>query len=111
MPRFPMPPQILRLVLVTIGIVATYIVARHLLTPASFGQYGHYRGAALGEISARQLMFAGVKACNECHDETFEVQAKDKHKPVSCEACHGPSRAHAKNPDLPLVKLTNDTCL
>jgi hypothetical protein len=111
MSRIPMPPQILRLVLVTIGIVATYVVARHLLTPASFGQYGHYRGAALGESSARQPIFAGAKSCDECHTETFEIQAKDKHKTVSCEACHGPSRPHVKNPDLPLVKLSNDTCL
>jgi predicted CXXCH cytochrome family protein len=106
-----MPPQVLRLVLVTCGIVASYLAGRHLLTPPTFGQYGHYRGAALGEISARDPVFAGQKECLECHSETFALQAKDHHKTISCEACHGPSRTHAANPDAPLQRLTNDLCL
>ena len=35
MGRFKMPPQIFRLVLLTLGIIASYIVARTLLTPPS----------------------------------------------------------------------------
>ena len=49
-----MPPQIIRLVLLTIGIVCVYFTARFFLVPASFGQLGHYRGNALQEIAARE---------------------------------------------------------
>ena len=44
MRRLNMPPQIVRLVLLTIGIVAAYLVARYILTPSSFGQYGFIAG-------------------------------------------------------------------
>ena len=67
MRRCRLPPQILRLVLLTLGIVGTYLVARTLLVPQSFGEYGWYRGAALGEIASRTPVFAGKKACEECH--------------------------------------------
>jgi hypothetical protein len=111
MPNFRMPPQILRLILLTVVIVATYFVARRLLTPDTFGYYGHYRAAALGELSARTPRFAGAKACNECHDEVVEKVAKDRHKTLACETCHGAGRTHARNPDVTFVKLANDTCL
>ena len=28
-----------------------FLVVRHYVVPKSFGQYGHYRGAAIGEIA------------------------------------------------------------
>ncbi len=105
-----MPPQVLRLVLLTIAIVATYGVARALLTPATFGRYGHYRGAALEETASRTPLYAGAKACNECHDDVSGKATKG-HKTISCESCHGPTRAHARDPDVATVKLTDNTCL
>lgn len=106
-----MPPQILRLVLLTLVIVVTYITARRLLTPATFYQYGHYRAAALGELASRDPKFAGAKACDECHSEVGERQVKDKHKTISCESCHGPLRTHSRNPDVAPVKVGADICL
>lgn len=106
-----MPPQLLRLVLVTLAIIATYSVARVLLTPATFGQYGHFRGAALGDAAARPLVYAGAKACDECHGETITQLAKARHKTISCEACHGPNRPHVRNPDIVPVKLNDQHCL
>ena len=44
---FKMPPQLLRIFLLAVGIVATYTIARYFLTPPSFREYGWYRGAAL----------------------------------------------------------------
>jgi hypothetical protein len=111
MQSFRMPPQLLRLVLLTLLILGSYGIARHYLTPPTFGQYGHYRGAALEEASARQPVFAGTKACSECHDETVDKLAKDRHKTVGCESCHGPLRSHARNPDVAPVKLTSDLCV
>jgi len=106
-----MPPQIIRLVLLTIVIIGSYFIARQLLTPATFGDYGFYRGAALEEATAHPPVFAGKKSCDECHSEILLNLAKGEHKTLSCEACHGVSRDHTDNPDLVPVKLTGSHCI
>ena len=111
MRRFKMPPQILRLVLLTMGIVGSYMVARAFLTPPSFKEYGWYRGEALEEIASRTPVYAGKAACDECHSDILQKLARDAHKTLSCEACHGVSRDHAGNPDITPVKLTGSHCI
>ena len=106
-----MPPQILRLVLLTLGIVGSYLVARYFLTPPSFGHYGWFRGAALEEIASRTPVYAGKKACDECHSDVLEKLAKAEHKTLSCEGCHGVSQEHAANPDITPIKLTGNHCI
>lgn len=106
-----LPPQITRLLLLTVGIVSAYFVARYILTPTTFGQYGHYRGAALEEVAAREPLFAGKKSCDECHSDTLQKLGKAEHKSLSCETCHGPARAHVDNPDVTLTKLTFSHCV
>jgi hypothetical protein len=111
-----MPPQISRLVLLTIAIVVGYGVARWILTPESFGQYGHYRGKALRELTVRPPTYAGQDACDECHAPVRELYAKSQHKPIACETCHGPCLDHAENSTLKnsTVKtkpLTDSLCL
>lgn len=103
MNRPPLPPQLVRIAVLTVLIGVSYIVARVLLTPATFGHYGHYRGAALVEAASIKPVFAGAKSCDECHSDTTELLAKNGHKTVACEACHGPSRPHGLNPDSPVV--------
>src|SRR4051812_19240965 len=100
MRRFNMPPQVVRLVLLTIGILGSYLVARAVLTPASFGDYGWYRGKALEEIASRQNTYAGKVACQECHSDQVQKLTKHEHKTLSCEGCHGAGQAHADNPDV-----------
>lgn len=111
MKRLNMPPQVLRLVLLTVAIIASYSVARYFLKPASFGEHGHYRGAALSEMAARETVFAGAKACASCHDEVFTVRDKHEHRKISCETCHGPAKAHAKDPDVAPGKFDQAMCL
>jgi hypothetical protein len=111
MSRFKMPPQIFRLVLLTLAIIVSYIVARHLLTPASFGQYGFFRGEALAEHASHTPVFAGKQACDECHSDEIQKLANGKHKTLSCEACHGVSRDHTENPDILPVKMTGNHCI
>ena len=106
-----MPPQIFRLVLLTLGIVVSYLTARYFLTPPSFGQYAWYRGEALQEIAARKPVYAGKKACEECHSDVLEKLAKAEHKTLSCEGCHGVSQDHAANPDITPIKLTGNHCI
>jgi hypothetical protein len=108
---FKLPPQILRLVLLTLVIVGSYLVARSFLTPPSFGQYGWYRGNALEEIAARTPVFAGKQACDKCHSDILHKLAADAHKTLSCEACHGVNREHADNPNILPVKATGNYCI
>ena len=106
-----MPPQIVRLVLLTLAIVGSYLVARAILTPASFGELGWYRAEALVELRSRTPVYAGKQACDECHSDQLQKLAKFEHKTLSCEACHGVSREHAENPDILPVKLTGSHCI
>lgn len=108
-----MPPQILRLVILTAGVVGSYGIARVLMVPPTFGDYGSFRGAALEELAAAKPVLSGMKVCEECHTEEFEALGKYEHKEISCEACHGPSRKHANDPDVktPRTKFADADCL
>lgn len=94
-----MPPQVFRIFLLAVGIVGSYLVARHFLTPASFGQYGWYRGKALSELAAREPVYAGKLECAGCHPDEQQKLIKHEHKTLSCEGCHGPGQAHAEKPE------------
>lgn len=109
--RFKVPPQTVRLLLLAIGIVSSYCVARYFLTPSSFRQYGWYRGAALVELQAREPVFAGKKACEECHSDEVNKLMKFGHKTLSCEGCHGPGQAHADNPDVKIAQQNFGPCM
>jgi hypothetical protein len=106
-----MPPQVLRLFLLAVGIVTSYLIARYCLTPPSFRQYGFFRGEALSELQAREPVFAGKKACEECHSDEMNKLVKHEHKALSCEACHGPGRAHSDNPDVKIGQQAFSPCV
>ena len=109
---FKMPPQVFRIVLLAVGIVAAYSVARYFLTPPSFREYGWYRGAALTELAARDRVYAGKKACEECHSDEYQKLIKHEHKGLSCESCHGPGEAHGKDPRTDNIQKSSfATCL
>ena len=36
-----------------------FLLLRSFFVPKTFGKYGHYRAAALSEIAAKPVMFAG----------------------------------------------------
>src|SRR5512138_2965812 len=108
---FKMPPQVFRIFLLAVGIVGFYMVAKYFLTPRSFGEYGWYRGMALAEMSDRRPVFAGKKACEECHSEEVKKLKEHGHKGLSCEGCHGPAQAHAENPDVKLEKPHYTHCV
>lgn len=71
---------------------------RGFVIPRTFGQYGHYRAAAITEIAARPLHFAGHDSCETCHSDVLDVKKVGKHAHVNCEACHGPQEKHAEDP-------------
>lgn len=95
---FKMPPQLFRIFLLAVGIVVVYSIARYFLTPASFGEYGWYRGVALAELATRDRVYAGKQTCEVCHPDEYQKLMKHEHKTLSCEGCHGAGGAHAKDP-------------
>jgi hypothetical protein len=91
------PPQINRLLLLTVVIVGSYFAARFFLVPESFGKYGWYRGNALQESAALPITYAGAASCAECHTDVVQEQAKGGHAGIGCESCHGPQKKHAED--------------
>jgi uncharacterized CHY-type Zn-finger protein len=81
---------------VILGIV--FLIARHFAVPKSFGEYGHYRGAAIGEIGALPITFAGHQACADCHSDIADMKSAGVHAHVNCEACHWALEKHVEDP-------------
>jgi Cytochrome c554 and c-prime len=71
---------------------------RGFVVPRTFGQYGHYRGAAIGEIASRPAQYAGHDACETCHSDVLDLKKAGRHAHVNCEACHGAQAKHAADP-------------
>ncbi len=90
--------HLLRLAGLIVAGVAVFLLIRQAIVPKSFGQYGHYRAAALDEIRARPIKFAGRETCETCHTDVAETKNKGAHAGVGCEACHGPNAAHTEDP-------------
>lgn len=92
------PKQISHLLVLFIIFMIAFIFGRQLLTPKSFGEYGHYRGAAVELNMQDSLKYAGAYACAECHEEIVTMKNKFLHKNLSCETCHGPAYEHTQDP-------------
>jgi len=90
--------HLIRLAVVIVIAVVAFVVLRAAVVPRSFGQYGHYRGAAIGEAAARPIAFAGGDVCEGCHTDVAEQKKQGKHVVVACEACHGALARHADDP-------------
>lgn len=96
--EFKFPRQLIPLgILFAIAVVAL-VVARHFLVPPTFGEYGHYRAAAIEDNAAHPIAFAGYISCGECHDDITALKAQSNHRGVSCEVCHGPAAGHIEDP-------------
>jgi hypothetical protein len=90
--------HLVRLAIVMLIAVVAFVVLRATVVPRSFGEYGHYRGAAIAEIAARPLVFAGHEACETCHSDVADLKRQGKHVVVACEACHEAAASHAEDP-------------
>jgi len=85
--------------------ILAFFAIRGWLVPHTFGQYGHYRGAALKEIASKPVRYAGHQTCENCHTDIADKKKAGKHASVNCEACHGPLAAHADDPSIQPAKL------
>ncbi len=93
-----MPLHLKRLLLTGVVIVGLFLLLKHALTPASFGQFGHYRGNAMGEIASLPAHFTGNQSCVQCHDSIVNLKNEGYHSDLSCEGCHGAAYKHVENP-------------
>ncbi len=75
-----------------------FLLIRGHVVPKTFGEYGHYRGAAIAGVAAHPVQFAGHQACEACHTDIADTKTKGKHAHVNCEACHGALAVHADDP-------------
>ncbi len=99
MERFRDQEHLLRLAGLFAAGFALFLVVRWVLIPGDFGVYGHFRAGAVADNAARPLRYAGRQACGDCHGEILEARKGSRHEEVGCEACHGPLRAHAEDPE------------
>ena len=91
--------------------VGLFLVLRWLSIPASFGQYGFYRGENVAEWANIPLQHAGTATCQSCHQEAFSLWEQEGHRTVSCENCHGPSLLHVEqNSTRLVVDTSNESC-
>lgn len=107
------PPQITRLTLVAVVIVALFLAARYVLTPKSFGKFGHYRADSIADVEALPVKYAGNnEPCGMCHPEIVKTLSSSPHKGLICETCHGPALAHAEDPSSskPIKPRGRDFC-
>jgi len=99
--------HIVHVAIVALVVIATFVIARSLSVPESFGQYGHYRGKAIEERMNPDrrnplIIFQGAQTCLECHEEEtgmwpgFEAWQKGKHSSVTCENCHSNVEEHVQ---------------
>jgi hypothetical protein len=100
MKHFKDAEHLLRLAGVFVAGTLLFLLVRAAVVPRSFGQYGHYRGAVIGEIAAHPIHFAGHQTCETCHTDIVEKKSSGKHANVNCEACHGPLANHANDPSI-----------
>src|ERR1017187_1669841 len=90
--------HLVRLAAVMAIAVVAFVVLRAAVVPRTFGQYGHYRGAAIAEAASHPLAFAGHDTCETCHTDVVDQKKQGKHVVVPCEACHGAQARHADDP-------------
>lgn len=90
--------HLIRLAAVMVIALVAFVFLRAAVVPHSFGQYGHYRGDAIGEAAARPIGHAGHDVCEACHTDVVDQKKLGKHVVVACEACHGAQAKHADDP-------------
>ena len=97
--------HLVRLAALMLIVLASFVIVRTAIVPKSFGEYGHFRGAAIAEIAAKPIVHAGHQTCEGCHSDIADKKKTGKHIVVACEACHGALANHADDPSIQPAKL------
>jgi hypothetical protein len=94
-----MPPQLKVLLPLFAIFIVIFMVIRQFIVPASFGEYGFYRGNSLIDNANKKLVFSSKEVCIECHADINEKLHSDLHSDLSCIVCHGTGLEHANSPN------------
>ncbi len=89
--------HVVRIVLGLVVIAVVGGVGKYLLTPKSFGTYGHYRADTIEEEANREIRIWTNASCLSCHTHEAKIHLNGRHKTISCEFCHGPYADHIKD--------------
>jgi len=73
------------------------LLGKMLLTPKSFGTYGHYRADTIEEEAQVEIRHGTNASCFSCHKHEADIHLKGRHKTISCEFCHGTYADHIKD--------------
>jgi len=73
------------------------LLGKMLLTPKSFGTYGHYRADTIAEEAQVEIRHGTNASCFSCHQHEADIHLKGRHKTISCEFCHGTYADHIKD--------------
>ncbi len=94
-----MQPHVKRAITLLVIAIIGFIFVRSLIVPATFGQYGWYRGDSVNDNRNFGVGYVGSISCGEenCHKPIYTIWVDSRHKTVNCETCHGPSQSHVSN--------------
>ena len=107
--------RLLIVLLIIVMMVGGGLLFKKMLTPDSFGVYGHYRADAIKEASLVPIRHGTNTSCFKCHPYEAKIHKKGRHKTISCEFCHGTYTDHIaggkKIKTLPVKKKKEITTL
>lgn len=78
------------------AVVGGFLAVRAASLPPTWGQYGHWRGAALQEQADKPRNVTARADCLGCHQTPKHAFGK-KHQTVLCSECHGQGRNHIQD--------------
>ena len=91
------PEQIVRLSIVFILLIGAFSWI-WLILPPSFKERKLQWAAATEREQSREVKYAGATICGACHVSEYNLKKTGYHQSLSCETCHGPAKAHTRNP-------------
>ena len=83
-----MPKHILRLMTLLVILAVMFVGGKMFFHPKSFGAYGHYRAASVGEIAALHPAYRNSDSFSANHPKEYETWSTGIHKVVKCQVCH-----------------------
>ncbi len=67
-----------------------FMGGKFIFHPKSFGMYGHYRAASVGEIAAANPAYLNPSAFSADYPKVYETWSAGIHNVVKCQVCHRP---------------------
>ncbi len=92
--------HIFRVFLALVAGVIVLVLGRSFFVPETWGQYGAYRAAAIGQHDERAPRHGGNASCASCHDDRAAELAAGGHAALACEGCHAPLAVHVAGDEL-----------